>query len=213
MLENVKIEVKVKNIGDDDAENIIVALDRWTDSTKKIDLLLPGEERVVEFEVNVPTTDASGLKVQAISGDVAVSTKNVPVNIILPKHSIKLIEDDGMMYPALIVDNRDQGRKRLDVEYSITKDGEEYVIDVLSGLTIAEDEVFSRIESKALILPQGVYDIQANFYENGEKIDEYTTQVSVEGNVKRWGSRLIFMGIIIIVFSSFIYVFFIYRPR
>jgi len=216
ILSNYNFPVSIKNIGDIQAEDIKLAVNKWNSQPKTIELLVSGETRDHTFTLNLPAKPENQLDVQVFYKDVPIETKSIPVNLLVPKHAIKFIKDPetGKLYPVIIIDNRNTHRRKMDVQYTLEKDGESYVLDALDGLVIIENEVFHKTESVPLKnLPEGDYNLVAEFREQGEIVGEQNEIIEISGDTRSFNARSLFYSAIVIIVGLFAYIIFIYKPK
>ncbi len=206
----VPYKVTVTNTGDAQADGVEVSADKWTDKPTAMDLMLAGDEQDVELDLYMPGDPAvTNLTVQVLYKGVPVATKAVQATIQAPDHAVKLTEDTdtGRFYPTVIFDNRDNAQARaITYEYSVSKDGETYVLDSSGENQVQAHTLYVKTESKAIAdLPDGTYDVKSVFYEKGKSIGEYTSTVTIGNNKKSFKVGYIFYAIIIIVIGFFGY--------
>ncbi len=210
ILDKQPYTVAVTNTGDGEAEDIEVALDKWTEGPKAIDLMLAGDKRDVQFDLYVPG-DAidTNLTIQVLYKGVPVTSKTVQASIHTPDHAVKMTEDTetGKLYPTLVFDNRNSDETRtITYEYSVVKDGETYLLDSSGDNIIDANTLYVKTDSMAIAdLPDGEYEVKSVFYENGDNIGEHTTTITIGNNKKSFKAGYIFYVIIMIVIGFFGY--------
>jgi len=214
IFETVTIPVYVKNIGEKTAENMQVSLNSFIDEAVTIDNLLPGQQVEKDFTIQLPPDIMSQqVKAQVTYKGTAVAVKTIPVNILTPAFSLKLLQDQssGEMYPVIIIDNRNMESRRVYVEYSVEKDGQAYFLDTFSS-NIEEGEVFSSSKDTIGKLPAGTYEVKAKFVSRDKIIGNYTSSVEIQGDYKPMNVKWFFYMLVILFIAAFVLILFI-KPK
>ena len=165
---------------------------------KEITLSLPGNP----YENSV--------EVQIIKDNAVINTQKVDVELSVPKMNLKLDKDEqnGKIYEAMIFDNRNNSAREIEVDYSVNKDKETYLVESGKKYSVGENELFQKVDYLlANSLPPGEYEVNSAYYEDGNKIGEMTSFVVLEGNGKTFNMKYFFYVLLagIILVSGFIF--------
>jgi hypothetical protein len=199
-LQRYVLNVTVTNVGERTAENLQVSLDRWVDAPQTIDNLLPGDAATISFTFTIPASVTDPLNVQILSRGVAVALEAIPVTIELPSYSLALVDQNGSFYTVLVVNNIDQGTRRIDYEYSVSKDGETFAFDTVRNVDVEQGKVYEKYQPLAVrALPAGTYEIKGTFYEQGKKLSETESTIIIESGRASFDMRYIFYGLLAVI--------------
>lgn len=206
ILELYNFSVSVRNNGTVQVSELNVQVDKWTDATDYHEILLPGDESVFNFKLNLPLdADENNLTVKVFDMGQLLVEKTVSVSLTVPDYSLMIYEDPNTkeLYSVLIVDNRDKSSRKVVSEYSVDKDGETYIYEEPKTFDIADNAIYYNITKLyASDLPDGDYNVRSVFYENDNVLSEKVTKVSFEGDNKSFNAQLIsylLLGMIIML--------------
>jgi uncharacterized protein (DUF2141 family) len=211
ILDQYVLKVSIENIGEDEVKDLSVSVDKWSPMTETIDRILPSITEDKKFILSLPETpgeDSLGIKV--LQGDVLVASKSVPVSLAVPKFSLKLNKDPetGRLYQTVIVDNMNNTGKQVEVEFSVNKEKETYILDTDRVYDVEENKVFHNVDFLSQKLPAGTYEVDSMFYENGTRVAKATSFVVLEGGKKGFNTQYIFYALFVILVGFSLYIFF-----
>jgi len=211
ILDKYVFSINVENTGETDADNLIVLVNKWSDKSQKIESLSPGMSEKQEFVLSLPANpDEQSVEIQVLRDNNVVLTQPVVVELSVPEFQVKVNKDEesGKLYDAVIVDNRDKPARELEVEFSINKDKETYLMESGKRLNVSQGEIFQSINYLSQSLPPGKYEINSVLYENGQQVGEATSFVVLEGKGGGFNVKNIFYLIILLIVGFSLYVFF-----
>ncbi|MBW2990288.1 cohesin domain-containing protein [Candidatus Woesearchaeota archaeon] len=219
ILDNYLFEVNIENIGEKEARNVEVVVNGWADGRETILSLSPGMKTKKGFLLSLPGDPyVSSVDVQLIQDGSLLLKESIPVSLSVPEYSFKLNKDPqtGKLYQVLIVDNRNKEKRKIGVEFSVSKGKETYFIDTDRKYEVGANQVYHRVDYLQLEnLPAGEYEVESSFYEQGKKIKEVSSPMILEGEEKSGFSLgYLFYLIIIALVAVSGYVFYVtYKKR
>ena len=205
----VPYEVTVRNDGQAMVEDLTVSVSRWSDDVADIGFLLPGRKKTVRFDLFVEEA-ADDLMIVVAEKGKSIAAKQVFVTILIPEHALYIEVDERDTARVCIVDNRGKEERVIMVSYRINK-GKIAYFQGQSNFLVPADKIMQNAE----LLPQlslkgGDYEVHAEFFEGGEKVDSTVTRFSVEGRHAPDASIIFYMLIAAIIAGS-VYVLFMGR--
>lgn len=209
IVSSYRLKVRVKNIGNAIAENLKLAVTKYTDKSHDIDVILAGDEAEYEFVLQLPAVDEGDIEIQLIKGSTVLKSLKLPLTLNMPSQGLKFLQnpDTGTYYPFVIFDNKDGQDRIMDIEYEINKNGRTYHVDVLHDVAINSGEVYQQpMSNKVTDLPSGDYDVIARFYEDGDLVAEEVSQLSVDNDKKALNIKWLFYLIILAMIGVFVYI-------
>ena len=215
ILDHYELEVSVENTGDTEVNDLEIVADRWAGQSVFIKSLPAGQTTKQRVLLNIPGNPyENSLEVQLIKDNSLISTDEVSVKLSVPKYNLKLEKDPetGKIYQTVIVDNRGNPEREIEAQVTVNKGKETYLLDTLKLDDIEENEVYHQIDYLYQDLPPGDYEVEAAYYEKGEKVGVTTTHVVLGGDRKLFNMQYLFYPIIVIIVMISAWMFFrIYR--
>lgn len=212
ILDLYKFEITIENTGEQEVTNLDIVVSKWSGETIHIQSLSPGEIQKQKFDLKIPgNPNENLLEIQIKQDNALISTEDVSVSLSVPKYNLKLIEDSetGKVYQAIIVDNREGSEKDLEVQVTVNKGKETFLIDTFKLDDIEENQLYHQVDYLHVgKFSPGRYDVEAVFYEGGEKVGETTSFVVIEGDKKAFNTASIFYVLLFIIVIVSGYIFF-----
>jgi hypothetical protein len=202
------LNVTVTNVGERTAENLQVSLNQWVDTPQTIDNLLPGESSVIAFSFILPSSVTDQLRAQVLYKGTAIALETIPVTIELPDYSLSLVDQNGSYFTVLVVNNEGKDARRIDFEYSVSKDGETFVYDTMRNIDLAAGTVSEKYVRLPLrSLPAGTYEVKGTFYEQGRRLADTESSVIIESDTVSFDMKYLFYGLlaVIIIVSGMVF--------
>jgi len=192
ILDTVVFTVVVKNTGNIDAENLYIALDKWTTPIGPVSIS-SGKEKEFEFRFKIPgDVSADSVDVQAVYKDVPLEVLRVPVNLLVPSNAVKLYKHMSVYRAIVIVDNRELDARAIDVRYEVVKKGESHYSKEVE-LFADSNSIVQETQPDDIILTAGTYDVKSSFYQDGSLVGEYSYVIEVEGAILTTSNLWIFI--------------------
>jgi hypothetical protein len=205
------MKVDVENLGEQELLDVKVVVSKWSASESIIQSILPGMTEQAYLVLNLPINpEESSIDVQLVYEGVVVETQSVPVALSVPEFSVKINQDPELekTVQAIIVDNRNKPARTLDLDITINKGKETYLIETGKTYDVEENSLFHQVDYLYEVLPAGQYEVKSVFYENGQKVGEATSEVTLGGNKKALNVKYLFYFLLLIIVAVSGYVFF-----
>ena len=216
ILDQYILKITVENQGQSEVNDLKIIANKWSGEPGVIQSIMPGMSEQRELVLSLPPNlDENFLDIQLIQGDAVLDIQSVPVTLTVPKFSVKINKDQtsGRTYEAIIVDNRNSGSRTLEVDVTINKGRETYLFDFDKTYDVAENEIFNKVDYLYQDLPNGKYEVNSVFYENGQKIGEATSYVTLSGGNKSVNVQYLFYLLLLAIVGASGYVFFLNQKK
>ena len=158
---------------------------------------------------------ADSLEIQVSKDNNLVSTKSIPVTLSVPLFNVKLGRDSktGKVYQAVVVDNRNNPARHVEVDFSVSRNKDTYIIETDKPYDVGENELFHQVDYLYQNLPSGEYKVDSVLYEQGQKVDEATSHVVLGGENKGFNVKYFFYFLLVALVGVSVYVFFISQRK
>jgi hypothetical protein len=216
ILDQYILKITVENQGQSEVNDLRIMASKWSSESQFIESLTPGMSEQKELVLSLPESlDETSVDIQVAQNDDVIAVQTVPVTLSVPLFSVKVNKDieTGRTYETIIVDNRDNIPRKLEVDVTINKGKETYLIDTGKAYDIGENQIFSQADYLYQDLPAGQYDIKSAFYENGQKIGEATSLVVLGGNENAINVKYLFYFLLLVIIGISGYVFFMSQKK
>ncbi len=216
ILDQYVLKVTVENQGQSEANDLSLVASKWSGEPQAIQSIMPGMSEQRELVLSLPPNlDENFLDIQLIQSDAVIDIQSVPVALTVPKFSVKINKDStsGRTYEAIIVDNRNLGSRTLEVDVTINKGRETYLVDLDKTYDLVENGIFNKVDYLSQDLPNGKYEINSEFYENGQKVGEATSYVTLSGGNRSVNVQYLFYFLLLVIVGASGYVFFMNEKK
>lgn len=216
ILDQYVLKVTIENQGQSEADDLSIVASKWSGEPQVIQSIMPGTSEQRELVLSLPPNlDDNFLDIQLIQGDAVIDIQSVPVTLSVPQFSVKINKDpaSGRTYESIIVDNRNSGSRTLEVDVTINKGRETYLFDFDKTYDVAENEIFNHVDFLYQDLPNGKYEVHSDFYENGQKVGEATSYVTLSGGNKSVNVQYLFYLLLLVIVGVSGYVFFLNQKK
>jgi hypothetical protein len=216
ILDQYALKVTVENQGQEEVKDLNIVASKWSIDSEIIQSLMPGLSEQKELLLNLPENpDEVSLDVQVVQNGVILLIQTIPVVLSVPEFSVKVNKDleSGRIYETVIVDNRNKPARTLSVDLTINKGKETYLLDTDRVYAIGENQVFNQVDYLYQDLPAGKYDVNSVFFENGEKISEVTSFVTLGGGEQAINVKYLFYLMLLAIVGISGYVFFMSQKK
>lgn len=216
ILDQYVLKITVENQGEGEVNDLKIIANKWSGEPGVIQSIMPGMSEQKGLVLSLPANlDETSVDIQVVQNGVVIVVQSVPVTLSIPLFSVKINKDieTGRTYETIIVDNRNNAPRRLEIDVTINKGKETYLIDTGKTYDIGENQVFNQVDYLYQDLPAGKYDIKSVFYENGQKIGEATSFVVLGGNKKAFNVKYLFYFMLIVIVGISGYVFFMSQKK
>jgi hypothetical protein len=187
ILSSYKFRVTLTNHGENEAENLRLTVDKWTDQKQTFDYILKGQSLDYDFTLSLPGDQADNqLTIQLFYKDSLIAERKVDVKLNVPLYSMMLAKDsEDNLYSILIVDNRNHIDRKITMEYAINRAGQTLFADTDQNYDVTQGMLYHKIDNFSVQnLPDGDYQVKAIFYTDGVKVGESETHVTIERGIK-----------------------------
>jgi hypothetical protein len=216
ILDQYVLKVTVENQGQSEANDLSIVASKWSGEPQVIQSIMPGMSEQRELVLSLPPNlDENFLDIQLIQGDAVIDIQTVPVTLSVPQFSVKINKDidGGRTYESIIVDNRNNGARTVEVDVTINKGRETYLFDFDKTYDLAENEIFNKVDYLYQDLPNGKYEVHSVFYENGQKVGEATSYVTLSGGNKSVNVQYLFYLLLLAIVGVSGHVFFLNQKK
>jgi len=216
ILDQYVLKVTVENQGQSEANDLSIVASKWSGEPQVIQSIMPGMSEQRELVLSLPPNlDENFFDIQLIQGDAVIDIQTVPVTLSVPQFSVKINKDidGGRTYESIIVDNRNNGARTVEVDVTINKGRETYLFDFDKTYDLAENEIFNKVDYLYQDLPNGKYEVHSVFYENGQKVGEATSYVTLSGGNKSVNVQYLFYLLLLAIVGVSGHVFFLNQKK
>jgi hypothetical protein len=211
ILDQYVLKVTVENQGESEANDLSIVASKWSGEPQVIQSIMPGTSEQRELVLSLPPNiDENFFDIQLVQNDAVIAIQSIPVTLSVPQFSVKINKDmaSGRTYESIIVDNRNSGSRTVEVDVTINKGRETYLVDLDKTYDLAENEIFNNVDYLYQDLPDGKYEVNSVFYENGQRIGEATSYVTLSGGNRSVNVQYLFYFLLLAIVGASGYVFF-----
>lgn len=211
ILDQHLLKIIIENLGQSEVNDLRIVANKWNTEPQYIQSLMPGMAEQRELALSLPSAfDETSVDIQVVKDDIVIAMQTVPVTLSVPLFSVKINKDidTGRIYETVIVDNRGALQKTVDVDVIINKGKETYLLETGKAYVVGENQILNQVDYLYQDLPAGKYEVKSAFYENGQKIGEATSYVTLESNKKPLSLKYLFYFLLLGIVGVSCYVFF-----
>jgi len=216
ILDQYVLKVIVENLGESEVNDLRLVADKWSIEPQFIQSIVPGMSEQRELVLSLPArTDETFVDIQVVQNDAVIAIQTVPVTLSVPPFSVKIGKDvdTGRTYETIIVDNTNNALRTLRIDVTVNKGKETYLIDTGKTYEVGENQVLEQVDYLYQDLPAGKYEVKSAFFENGQKIGEATSYVTLEGDKKTFNFTYLFYFLLLVIVGISCYVFFMSQKK
>ncbi|MBN2459908.1 hypothetical protein JXB28_06510 [Candidatus Woesearchaeota archaeon] len=216
ILDQYPLKVTVENTGEQELLDLEVVASKWSATPSLIRSILPGLSEQSEILLSLPIeTDEPSIDIHIVSEGAVLASKSIPITLSIPEYSIKINHDPETQrtYQAVIVDNRGKPARTIEVDFTINKGKETYLIEAGKSYHLDEDTLFNQVDYLYQTLPAGSYEVKSVFYENGQEVAESTSKVTIGGDKKALNVQYFFYALLLVIVGFSGYMFFISQKK
>jgi hypothetical protein len=213
ILDQYVLKITIENQGESEANDLRLVASKWSADSQDIQSIMPGMSEQKELILSLPNEPGEYLlDVQLVQGDVndiIIAIQSVPVTLSVPDFSAKINKDPqtGRTYESIIVNNIGSAPRTIEVDVTINKGRETFLFDFDKEYDLAEDEIFNHVDFLYQNLPDGKYEVNSVFYENGQEIGESTSYVVLSGGHKATDVQFISYFLLLVIVGVSCYMF------